>query len=182
MVVHERGHEEGRGRSLKKAAVEALVQTLESRDGMARQQARERLVAIGRVAARHLAKGLTDDRPYVRWEAANALVDIRDKESAVDLVKSLEDLEFDIRWLAAKGLITRRRDSLEPLFIALEHHADSEWLRDGAHHVVHVLSEQGLRESVVSVVAALEGRAPSITVPNAAKEALDRLRAGCRVS
>jgi len=115
MIAHVKGQEDRRGRSPEETAVEALMLALASRNGVARRRAREWLVALGSVAARHLAKALTDDREYVRWEAANALADIRDTESAVDLVKSLEDPEFDIRWLAAEGLIARRRDSLKAL-------------------------------------------------------------------
>jgi hypothetical protein len=80
-----------------------------------------------------------------------------------------------VRWLAAEGLIRMRRACLQPLLHALTERADSVWLREGAHHVLHDLAKMGLAEGTASVLTALEGIEPTATVPGEARRALDTL-------
>lgn len=69
-----------------------------------------------------------------------------------------------------------RRACLQPLLHALtERAADSVWLRDGAHHVLHDLAKMGLAEGMAPVLTALEGIEPTATVPGEARRALDTL-------
>ena len=67
----------------------------------------------------------------VRWEAARALGEIADPRAAPALVVTLEDEGFDIRWLAAEGLIALGPVGLAPLLEALAEKANSVYLTGG---------------------------------------------------
>lgn len=123
----------------------------------------------------------------MRWEAAKALGEIADPETGPVLVEALEDEEFDVRWLAAEGLVRMNIKGLKPLLEALELRGDSVLLREGAHHVFHDLAKGRLRKFLVPVLASLEALEPgeevpwtahhqwAVEVPLAARQALERL-------
>ena len=163
------------------ADARALIAALASDDGSARHHARESLVALGKPAVRCLMEALRDPGEHVRWEAAKALSEIRDKTSAAALVTALEDPSFGIRWLAAEGLVGLRMYTLPPLLRALEKRADSIWLREGALHILHQLAKRGLNDEMGPVVAALEGPVPTLEVPLAARDALEKPRLARRL-
>jgi hypothetical protein len=149
---------------------------LRNRDGVRREFAREAIVSLGRQAVDPLTKLLADPNHQIRWEAAKALSEIADPKSASALVSSLEDREFDIRWLSAIGLIAIGKDSLVPLLEALARRSESVWLREGAHHVFHDLSKKGFMDLAAPILTALEGTEPGIEVQGPAKAALAKLR------
>ncbi|MBU0496201.1 MAG: HEAT repeat domain-containing protein [Chloroflexi bacterium] len=158
------------------ANLDTLLSTLHSHNGLERERARQALVAIGQPAGPALIDLLTDPYHQVRWEAAKALVEIRDPRAAPTLVARLEDEEFDMRWLAAEGLIALGRAGLLPLLAALVTRGDSVWLRQGAHHVLNSMFRKDLPAAVIAVLAALEDGAPGLVTPQAAQAALDALR------
>jgi len=124
-----------------------------------------------------LVKTLASKKHWIRWEAAKALGQIGNPAAAEALVRTLEDEMFDVRWLVAEALVTVGREALVPLLHALVERADSEWLREGAHHVFHDLArgKSDLSGVLQPVLAALEDIEPVLEVPLAAKEALNKL-------
>ena len=156
--------------------VSGLVAELGDSNGLARQHAREALVAIGQPAVPALITALASPHAQVRWEAAKGLSEIATPEAAPGLVAALEDRDFSVRWLAAEGLVAIGHRSLEPLLAALVERGDHQWLREGAHHALKALSKRGSCEALAPVLAALEGVEPELVVPPAAKEALKALR------
>jgi HEAT repeat protein len=153
-----------------------LLAGLGGKDGMDRQHARLALVEIGQPSVPFLIEGLTDSNNQVRWEATKALGSINDPAAAPALVNALMDECTEVRWLAAEGLIGLQRAALVPLLQALEKHFDSVWLRHGAHHVLHALKMyQLLDEQTIQVLDALRSYNSIMTVPWAAKAALDSL-------
>lgn len=161
-------------------AIPALIAVLSSNDGLARQRARESLVDIGRPAVAPLMEALAapDSNYRLRWEAAKALSELEDPETAPVLVTALEDDRFGVRWLAAEGLISLGRDGLAPLLKALVQRSDSAVLREGAHHVLRMLNEGDLHAQMEPVLAALEDIEPIVEVPVAAHAALYALKEG----
>jgi HEAT repeat protein len=158
------------------STIKKWITELGSRDGMVRQHARGSLVAVRKPAIVHLAKLTRDRNEQVRWEAAKALGEIADPKTAAPLTCALEDEEFDVRWLAAEGLITLKNKGLPPLLKALIKRPQSVWLREGAHHILHDLSRTNLRKQVKALMEALEGVEPEIEVPPAAQNLLNSLR------
>ena len=156
--------------------IPALVRLLSSPSGMTRLHAREALVAAGDAAMDALIEALKDERDVVRWEAAKALVSLPKPRAAPALVATLEDEEFDIRWLAAEALIALGTEGLGAVLEALEEHAGSVWLREGAYHVLRHISDGTNENVVLPVLAALEHYDPEVVVPFAATDALEKLK------
>jgi HEAT repeat protein len=160
--------------------INSLIAELADDHGSARHDARESLVMIGKPAVAPLIAALQHPNWRIRWGAAKALGQIGDSAAADALVKTLEDERSGVRWLAAEGLIALECDGLATLLEALIHHSDSEWLREGAHHVIHSLAEQvpDLGHLLAPVSAALDDIEPVLEVPPAARTALDELARG----
>lgn len=161
--------------------IDSLITDLGSRDGFVRQDARIALIRMGEPAVPSLIKALGNRTEPTHWEAAKALSLIGDLRSVQALVRTLEDNEFGVRWLAAEGLIAVGYCSLAPLLQALIDRPESVRLREGAHHVLHDLVSRHLiervsREQVKPVLAALNGIEPTVEVPLAAHKALDALQ------
>jgi hypothetical protein len=165
-----------------------LIADLSSNNGSVRIRARAALVHIGAGAVEPLILALKDRNWHVRWESAKTLSEIGDPRSAPALVNALEDARSGIRWLAAEGLIVIGRDALSPLLQALVDHSDSEWLREGAHHVFRawlreekeraalgIQANEEMSNLIFAVFKALEGIEPVIATPPVAEAALDAL-------
>jgi HEAT repeat protein len=156
-------------------AVDVLVTSLGSRDGLERQRARQSLVEMGSAVVAPLVDALSSPNEHTRWEAAKALKDIGDPAAAGPLVDALEDEDFGVRWLAAEGLAALGRAGLEAVLSALTTRHDSYDLREGAHHVLRMLAQGSEFEHIAPVLTALDSLEPSITVPIAAWDALHAL-------
>ncbi len=156
--------------------VKKLIMALSNDDDPARKAARQSLVAIGGPAVVPLMEALKQKDDHVRREAVKALSAIGDPKVASALIKSLEDEEFDIRWLAAEGLVGLGMDGLKPLLQTLVERGDSPLLLDGAHHVIHDMAKGGLRKYLDPVLTSLEGVGTAVKAPVAASNALERMR------
>jgi len=157
------------------STIETLIADLGNDDDMVRVKARQSLVAIGKNAIPSLAEALGSKKYLMRWEAAKALTEIGDPETAPALVQALEDEEFDVRWIAGEGLIKMNISGLKALLQTLQERADSSFLREGAHHVLDDLAKAGLREPLAPLLGALEGMAPAEEIPLIAHNALEIL-------
>lgn len=157
------------------STVKNLIRALASFNDLSRVEARRALVATGRQAVPFLIEALNDPESLRRWEAAKALGEIGDPNAAPALVKALEDEAFEVRWAAAKALIEMNVKGLKPLLQALIERADSVFLREGAHHVLHDLAKGELRKYLGPVLIALEDIDSAVQVPTAASHGLEML-------
>lgn len=155
----------------------ALIATFASGDVRVRAAARRALVELGPLAREPLVAALRSPNHTVRWEAAKALSELADPASGPALVQALTDERFDVRWLAAVGLIALGQAGLVPLLQALEHASwDRVLLRDGARHILRAQLGGPHGHALAPVVTALEGPEPAVTAPLAAYRALGALR------
>ena len=155
--------------------IDALISDLNSRNGFERIRARQSLVRIGSKTVGGLIQALSSKEDLKRWEAAKALTKIGDSSATEALIKALIDNNFDIRWLAAEGLISIGEPALEPLLHELIKNPDSERLREGAHHVFHDLNNEKLKALLGPVLHALDDIEAHMEVPLAAESALNSL-------
>ena len=162
--------------------LDALIRSLSSEDDGVRVKARHSLVTMGKTALTRVAEALKDGNSLLRWEAAKTLGEMGAPEAAPFLVTALEDEQFDVRWLAAIGLIGMNIKGLKPLLHALMEHGDSVFLRQGAHHIIHDLTKGELRKYLAPVLTALEGTEPTVGCAQAAFHALEMLEKDKRVS
>ena len=137
-----------------------LINQLAAADDSIRENARLSLVKLGKPAVHPLIRAMTSHDQVVRWEAA-------------------------------EGLIHIGSDVTVPLLQALISNSKSFQLREGAHHVLNHLTggdrsiehhtdhhgpRSGIADILEPVVKALEDRAPSVRVPTAAQNALDKMK------
>ena len=156
--------------------IETLIKDLSRKDAMKCRSAREALVETGSPAVPHLIKALLTGKNWTRWESAKALGKIGDAEAVPALVEALRDKRFDVRWLAAKGLINIGWRSITPLIESLIQHADSVWMRDGSHHVLHALSHGQFNEPLQPIIKSLEGVEPAVVIPQVGRTVLEELK------
>ena len=157
--------------------IDALIAAMANDHGLARLKARQALVAMKGNAVAPLVAALQHREWRIRWGAAKAHGQIGDPSAADALIKSLEDEQPGVRWLAAEALIALRPTGLHALLEALVHQSDSLWLRGGAHHIIHDIVEKDpdLSHVLAPVAAALDDVEPVIGVPPAAQAALRQL-------
>lgn len=155
--------------------IDSLIDDLTCDDVKDCRRARGAFVAMGNEAVPHLVRVLSDYKGWRRWEAVKALGQIHSPEAAEALVEALGDKDFDIRYLAAKGLIHHGSKALIPLMDGLISHSRSSWFRDGARHVLSDFSQSGSRRLLSPLMDALKGPAPALEVPLEARKVLDAL-------
>jgi HEAT repeat protein len=159
--------------------ISSLIDELHDPDGLKRQKARHMLIAIGWEAVPALMDVIKNEEGRARWEAIEAVGRIGDPAAAPALVEALHDDDMDIRWAASNALIEMDRAAIKPILEALTKELDSIWLREGAHHILHVFKDQGrLLPKEYKVFEALEGAEPEVEVPWAAEAALQDLYSG----
>jgi hypothetical protein len=153
-----------------------LVERLFSKDGIQRRNARKQLEKCGGYVTPFLIGVLKSKNVDARWEAAKALITLKDPLAADALADALMDEDFEIRWLAAEALIALGRDAVEPLLRKLLSHYDSAFLRIGAHHVMKLLkTDESLKEETVEILDELCAIVPLEPYPLAARNALESL-------
>ncbi len=157
-------------------SVRKMVRELGDKDGIVRQRARHDFVKLGRKAIDYLAELLDAPQNQLRWEAAKALEQIADPISIPLLINSLEDVDSDVRWIAAEGLIRLQPDSLKPLLNNLINRPNSTLLREGAHHVFREYQGIQMRKVLEPLLRALENAVEN--VPIIAEEILQKSERG----
>ena len=124
--------------------IEELIADLSNNNGIIRQKARYELVKMGNPALDYLLELQGAEKHLARWEAVKAISEIGTKDSIPILINALEDEEFDVRWLAAEGLIEIGHDSVYPMLKAFISNKESVHLKEGVHHVLKGLEIRGL--------------------------------------
>jgi HEAT repeat protein len=155
--------------------IKKLIADLSSSDDFTRLKARRELQETGKPAYTSLLEALRDRNCLVRWEAVNVLGGTGDPEVAPVLVSALEDSEFEVRWVAAEALVRMGTKGLKALLQGLIERADSAFLRERAHHVLHKLATGELKVFLTPLLIALESREPSIELPPVALHAIETM-------
>jgi HEAT repeat protein len=159
-----------------KETLSFLVDLLTSNDGFVRTCSRNSLIKIGSEAVPMLVEALASKENLKRWESIKALSQIGDSAALNSLVSAMDDKVFDVRWVAAEGLIAIGNQSIEPLLDLILNHPDSVRLREGVHHVLYALNKEQPNEILKPVIDALEATEASLQVPWVAEKALKSLR------
>lgn len=135
--------------------IASLIRSLFSPHGMERQNARQRIVKIGRSAIPFLIGLQYSRNQQARWEAVKALSEIAHPDAIPILINALENSSTDVRWVAAEGLVEIGGLAVPALMEALEERCDSIVLREGVHHVLNELKHQGRFEDSYGIIGML---------------------------
>ena len=92
-----------------------IKRSLDTKNFSKKLAARDTLVSMGKTIIPHLHKLLNSENDLLRMEAAKIVELIADRRSIPFFITLLDDREFEIRWIAAEGLIRIGRRSLLPL-------------------------------------------------------------------
>jgi HEAT repeat protein len=161
----------------KLAAARLMVSDLGDRNSRKRAEVREEILALGKPALPALLSALTDSKTVIRWQAAKALSDVHDPETAPDLINAMEDKDFGVRWLAAEGLIAMGPACLENVLEGLRLRFHSGRTRDGAQHILHVLVDDGYgNEAIEDLLQVLQHAGTDEEVAWAAEKAWESVR------
>lgn len=161
--------------------VDTLLNFFRSKDGAARQWAREQLVRLGKPAVPRLIPLLSHPDNLIRWEACKTLEKIRDPRAAAALANVLLDENMDVRWVAADALIELEHRAIIPVLEIIERQYDSVLLREAAHHVLIHLKRAGfLDEETEKVIDALTVNELPSKAAFAAIRVLDDMRTKVR--
>jgi HEAT repeat protein len=159
------------------ATINLLIQALDHADTVVRQEAREKLAAMGGPAVPSLVECLYDARPRVRWEAAKALEHVADPLTAPALVAVLDDTSDDVRWVAGEALVALGESAIAPVLHTVIKRASSYGTCKGAHHVLHELAKKRrVHDLLTPVLEALTSNEPGVFAPPAAFAALESWR------
>jgi len=119
-----------------------LITELGNNDILKRQHARLLLVHRKPGSIPALLDALKSPDVQMRWETVSALGDIRDPETAPALTEMLMDEDTGVRWAAMESLLNMGRKALRPILEKFIKDFESLWLREGVHHILHVLKDR----------------------------------------
>ncbi len=161
-------------------SVKQLIIELGNKDGMVRLRARQDLVHKGDSVVDDLIRAFQEMHEPRHFEAAKALSQIGSAKAIQYLIGAFDDEEFRVRWVAAEGLVAIGAKTIKPLLKILIKRSDSDWIRDGVHHVLHDLVTRNLIEKkkteiLQSVLDSYQHLGAEIYILNAAENALDKL-------
>ncbi|GEM_PF-4558324 len=141
-----------------KEEIREQIEKLAHPDAQVREEAKWKLIDMGRVVVPHVLPLLEHKDPRVRWEATFILAELALPETAEALIKRLEDDRAEIRHVAITGLINIGCEAIEPLLKALvERGSRSPVLREGARAVLMELRESCPVVPLDELIHALKG-------------------------
>ncbi len=136
--------------------VNLIAGLLDEKDYSIKHNARNALVKMGKMIIPQMHKLLTSKKEAIRIEAARIVELIADRKSIPLLIGLLDDTEFDIRWIAAEGLIKIGRRTIMPLLKSIRDGESSYFVNKGAHHVLINLQYEKEKEKLKPLLQSLD--------------------------
>ena len=150
-----------------------IEESLDSKNSVKKLAARNTLVKMGKTIIPHLHGLLNSKNVSLRMEAAKIVELIADKRSISFLIILLDDKEFEIRWIAAEGLVKIGRRSILPLLKSIRDGKSSFIFNKGAHHVLLSLFNDNEKNKLKSLLLSLDdAQELGETAPVEASEAI----------
>jgi HEAT repeat protein len=150
-----------------------IKESLDSKNSVKKLAARNTLVGMGKTIIPKLHKLLNSENGLLRMEAAKIVELIADRRSIPFLINLLDDKEFEIRWIAAEGLIKIGRRAILPLLKSIRDGKSSFILNKGAHHVLQSLLNENEKKKLISFLLTLDdAQELGETAPVEASEAI----------
>jgi hypothetical protein len=136
--------------------VKLINGSLNTKDFSKRLSARETLVKMGKTIIPQMHKLLSSGNDSLRMEAAKITELIADRRSIPIFLRLLDDPVFDIRWIAAEGLIRIGRRSICPLLRSVRDGRSSFFLNSGAHHILLGLVTEKEKYKLTTLLQSLD--------------------------
>jgi len=133
-----------------------IKESLDSANSIKKLAARNNLVRMGKTIIPQLHILLESENILLRMEVAKIVELIADRRSIPFLINLLDDIEFEIRWIAAEGLIKIKRRSILPLLESIRDGKSSIIFNRGAHHVLQILLGENEKKKLASLLHSLD--------------------------
>jgi HEAT repeat protein len=133
-----------------------IKESLDSKDYRKKINARRTLVKTGKTILPDLYKLLDSENKLLRLEAVKIVELIAERSSIPRLINYLDDKEFEVRWMAAEGLIRIGRTSILPLLKSVRDGKSSFIHNKGAHHILLSLLNDKEKEKVKPLIHSLD--------------------------
>ena len=133
-----------------------IKESLETKSLSKKLSAREILVKMGKKIIPQIHKLLSSENDSLRMEAAKIIELIADRRSIPLLIILLDDPLFDIRWLAAEGLVKIGRRSICPLLKSLRDGRSSLFFNRGTHHILLGLVDENEKNKLMPLLQSLD--------------------------
>ncbi len=156
--------------------VRLIKELIDEKDYSKKHNARIALVKMGKTIVPKMHKLLTSKNALLRMEAVKIVELIADRTSIPLLICMLSDTEFEVRWIAAEGLIKIGRRSILPLIISLRDGKSAYIFNKGAHHVLQCLLNEKEKKELSPLLRSLDDYLElGETAPIEASKAIDIL-------
>jgi len=136
--------------------VKLINESLDTDDYRKKMSARETLVKMGKTIIPQMHKLLDSENDLLRMEAAKIVELIADRRSMPLLINLLDDTIFEIRWLAAEGLIKIGRRSICPLLKSVRDGRSSLFFNRGTHHILLGLLNKKEKDELIPLLQSLD--------------------------
>jgi len=133
-----------------------IKESLDSKNSVKKLAARSTLVGMGKTILPKLHRLLNSENGLLRMEAAKIVELIADRRSIPFLINLLDDKEFEIRWIAAEGLIKIGRPAILPLLKSIRDGKSTFILNKGAHHVLLSLLKEDEKNKLTTLLLSLD--------------------------
>jgi hypothetical protein len=130
--------------------------SLDTKSSGKKLAARNTLVKMGEIIIPQMHKLLGSGNVLLRSEAAKIVELIADRRSITLLIRLLDDKEFEIRWIAAEGLIKIGRRSILPLLKSVRDGESTYFHNKGAHHVLNSLLNESEKKKLGPLLLSLD--------------------------
>ncbi len=135
--------------------VNLIKGSLDKKDYRIKLTARNDLVRIGKSVIPKMHKLLESENYLLRLEAARVVELIADIRSIPVLINLLDDTVFEIRWIAAEGLIKIGRRSICPLLKSIRDGKSSFFFNRAARHALLNLVNENEKEKLMPLLLSL---------------------------
>jgi HEAT repeat protein len=136
--------------------VRPIMEIMSTESYKGKVAARKTLVNMGNSIIPKIHKLLYTNNLLLRMEVAKIVELIGSRKSIPELIRLLEDPEFDIRWIAAEGLIKIGRRSIVPLLKTIHEGQNSLYIGEGAHHVLQSLLNEKEKIALTTLLQSLD--------------------------
>jgi HEAT repeat protein len=136
--------------------VKLIKGSLDTKNFGKKLAARSTLVRMGKTIIPRLHKLINSKNGFLRAEIAKIVELIADRRSIPLLINLLDDKEFEIRWIAAEGLIRIGRRSIFPLLKSVRDGESSYFPNKGAHHVLNSLLYVNEKKKLMPLLLSLD--------------------------
>ena len=136
--------------------ISPFQELLYSNNSVKKLAARSDLVKMGKNFIPQLFKLLDSENGLLRMEAAKVIELIADRKSIPFFINLLDDKVFEIRWIAAEGLIKTGKRSIVPLLKSIRDWKSTLIFNNGAHHVLLSLLKENEKKRLTSLLLSLD--------------------------